>query len=293
MAPNIWAFSRASDDEEEETSEDTASEDTASEEETPTSDSSSGAENSEDTESSTSEEPSENKDNEESIIGSSAEEKADKETRSLRERIKAVQRRVFLKKGRTEVGPMVFSGLNDPFVQNISAGGLFGYHMTEGIALEFSGGVSVYQRDLGTLRNVRFAKPVCISENGGLPKGCGIALTNIPSQNFFLDGALSWAPIYGKMSLFSEAVLHFDTYFLLGAGFTGTKEGGAVNGVFGIGNRIFLGKWNSLRFEIRSRSYVDKLDVGLSKKQSDLQNQLTLNFAWTWYFPTVFEYQYR
>ena len=116
----------------------------------------------------------------------------------------------------------------------------------------------------------------------------GSLLENPPEFRWHADLDLLWAPLYGKISLFSEGILHFDTYLTVGPGVFATDA--AVNPAvnIGIGQRYFLTDWLVARIELRDYIFLDARNG-----ESDLQNLLILGFALSGFFPTSFEYDYQ
>lgn len=194
--------------------------------------------------------------------------------KKLSDRVKAVQRKAFLKKHRLEVFPHFAVDLNDAFFTHLIVGGAVGFHLADSLSLEARGGVVVGSVEQSAIRFVR-------TETGSL-------LDNPPEFKWHADLDLLWAPLYGKLSLFSEGILHFDTYVTLGPGVFATDA--AVNPAVnvGIGQRYFLTDWLVARIELRDYIFLDSRDG-----ESDLQNLLILGFALSGFFPTSFDYDFQ
>ncbi|MEE2903416.1 MAG: outer membrane beta-barrel domain-containing protein [Myxococcota bacterium] len=199
----------------------------------------------------------------------------DKKARpKLADRIKSVQRKAFLKKKRVELFPFFAMNLNDPFYQHFVGGAALAFHLKDSFALELKGGAVV-----GTISQDA-VKLVRVNE-GAICEDC-------PQMKYHIDANLGWAPIYGKISLLGESIIHFDTYFTAGLGAFATDSGmnPAVN--FGIGQRYFLNDWLVGRVEIRDYVFNDSRD-----QISDLQNVLMLSLSLSGFFPTSFQYEFR
>lgn len=194
------------------------------------------------------------------------------ERRKLSDRIKSVQRKVFLKKGRVEVFPQFALDLNDPFFQHFIVGAAVGFHLADSMSVEVRGGAALGKLKQSAIRFVR-------DETDSL-------LENPPEFKYHADLDFLWAPFYGKISLFSEGILHFDTYLTAGPGVFGTDAGLNPAANIGIGQRYFITDWLVARLEIRNYLFMDNRNG-----ESDLQNLLVLGFAVSGFFPMTFDYE--
>lgn len=202
------------------------------------------------------------------------EEKAETSTekKKLSDRIKSVQRKVFLKKSRVEVFPQFSLDLNDPFFQHFIVGAAVGFHLADSMAVEVRGGAAIAKMKQSAIKFVR-------TETDSL-------LKNPPEFKYHADIDFLWAPFYGKISLFSEAILHFDTYLTAGPGIFGTDAGLNPAANIGIGQRYFITDWLTARVEVRNYLFLDNRN-----DTSDLQNLLVLGFSVSGFFPMSFEYE--
>lgn len=81
--------------------------------------------------------------------------------------------------------------------------------------------------------------------------------TDTPRIDYFLDTNLMIKPLYGKMVLFDNWVIHMETYFLLGIGAEKFESGAWFpSGDVGAGMRVFLNDTLSLRVEAREYVYL-------------------------------------
>jgi outer membrane beta-barrel protein len=90
-----------------------------------------------------------------------------------------------------------------------------------------------------------------------------VSPTDTHRMDFFLDTNLMLKPFYGKMALFDDAIVHMETYIVLGLG-TLRSEAPVpypVSVNVGVGMRIFLSNTLSLRFEAREYT-VFFIDTG-------------------------------
>lgn len=192
----------------------------------------------------------------------------------LSDRIKAVERKAFLKKGRVEVFPHFGFDLNDPFFQHLLVGGAVGFHVVDSLSLELRGGAVFASIKSNAIRFVR-------TETDSL-------LKNPPELQYHIDLDALWAPLYGKISLFGEGIMHFDVYLTAGPGIFGTDAGlnPAVN--FGAGQRVFITDWLVARVELRDYLFIDNRN-----DESTLRQAIVVGFALSGFFPTTFEYEYQ
>ena len=192
----------------------------------------------------------------------------------LRDRVKSVQRKSFLKKSRFELFPYFGLDLNDPFFQHFIVGASGAYHLTDSLALELRGGFVAGSVKQSAIRFVR-------QETDSL-------LVDPPEFKYHADVDLQFSPIYGKISLFGESILHFDTYLVAGPGVFGTDQGAnpAVN--VGIGQRYFINRWLTARVELRDYIFMDNRNGS-----SDIQNLMIVSFSLSGFLPTTFDYEYR
>ena len=194
--------------------------------------------------------------------------------RRLADRIKSVQRKVFLKKKRFELYPYFGLDLNDPFYQHYVLGFSGAYHFADSFAVEARYGRVIGRTTQGAVKLVRV--------------NAGAICENCPEFEQHLDVDLNWSPIYGKISLFGESIVHFDTYLTAGPGLFGTDNGfnPAVN--VGIGQRYFINDWLVVRAELRNYIFVEKRE-----EISDVQNLLILGLSVSAFLPLSFEYDFR
>ena len=194
--------------------------------------------------------------------------------RKLSDRIKSVQRKVFLKRRRFEIYPHFGIDLNDAFYAHLVLGGSVGYHVVDSLSFEGRFG---YVLDSIEQEPIRFVR----QSAGGLPER---------PPRFELHGELDaiWAPLYGKISLFGEGILHFDTYIAVGGGVFKTDEGVAPAANFAIGQRYFITDWLVARIELRDYIFPDTRD-----NESDIQNLLLVNLSISTFLPTSFDYEFQ
>jgi outer membrane beta-barrel protein len=127
---------------------------------------------------------------------------------SLADRVPAVSGTLIDKSFRVELTPRLSLSFSDPFFQHLSLGADVNFHLSQSWSLGVMG--QYFQS---------FSTPVVVvtGGEGGQP--------NEPDYDrpaYGVWGKLAWAPIYGKMSLFSEIFLHFDCSLAALIGVLGT-----------------------------------------------------------------------
>jgi len=199
----------------------------------------------------------------------------DDDETSLADRIKAVQRKVFIKRRRLELTPLLGLSVNDPFFQHVTLGGALAYHVADAFSVEARGGFVLSAAETNAVRFVRRETDSLLDE---------------AQRQLEYHGELDllWSPIYGKFSLFGEMILHFDTYVAAGGGVFATDAGpyGAAN--LGIGQRWFLSEWLVLRLEYRNYFFAED-----RAGETNLRTPGIFNFMFSFFLPPKFEYEYQ
>ncbi|MCX7959091.1 MAG: hypothetical protein N3B13_08600, partial [Deltaproteobacteria bacterium] len=134
----------------------------------------------------------------------------------LEDRIKAVQGRLFLKKGRIEIAPSFILGLNDPFSQNIGGQLNLEYFIAESFGINANFG---YVTDI-TADNSTFVSPKTFLEKNEL------AVPDMGKMKYYAGGGATWSPIYRKVSFLSQLIVHFDAFISLNFGVAGVEYRG-------------------------------------------------------------------
>lgn len=202
---------------------------------------------------------------------------------TLQDRIKAVSRKVFLKEGRFELQPALAVTMNDPFFRTWQVAGRAAYHLNDAFALEIGGA---------------YVPPFFVEKLPPLDLLRQEArLVNVDSQLLgHADAGVTFSPIYGKLAILSDAIIHFDAFASAGVGAvfdTNFKEGDALHFVHptmdvGIGLRVFMLRWLVVRADLRDYVYPqDRASI------STLQNLLIFSLGVGFYFPFDFEYRYE
>ena len=196
------------------------------------------------------------------------------------DRVKSIQRKVFLKTHRFELLPTIFVSVNDPYYSKWGGSLRGSFFLSDTLAIAVH--ASVF--DLLPTDDVRLAK------------------ANFQSRIFFsvpkwsVLGAVEWSPIYGKATIFNS-IIHFDGFILAGLGALwsdtsstpldskdpgGPKRGPNIAGEFGIGLRFMTTDWLSVNIALIDTAYVDQ-PAGTNK--GAVQNVLALNAGFSLFFP--------
>lgn len=194
---------------------------------------------------------------------------------TLQDRIKAVSRKVFLKEDRFELTPFAGISTNDAFFRRWTVGTRASYHLLDSFSIDVGGAWNAWSEQLDAVRIVG-------REQSAIPD---------PAVLYgYADAGVTFSPIYGKVSLMSEWIIHFDGFVSGGAGAVFTSNADLVHPTMqvGAGTRIFLTRWMVLRADFRDYIYPQS-----RSGFSTLQNLLMLNVGVGFYFPFEFEYKYQ
>jgi outer membrane beta-barrel protein len=187
------------------------------------------------------------------------------------DRVKSVQRKVYLKKGRFELTPLVSFSINDPYYSKMGVSVRGAYYFADTLAISARGSVmQVLPSD-----DVRTAKRAFQSR----------IYHSVPQWSGMAD--VEWAPLYGKVA-FLNSILHFDGYLLGGAGVVKTEtsslEGRSISigADLGLGMRFVAKDFLAVNVALINTSYVDQ-PLGTSK--GAVQNLMTINAGISLFFP--------
>lgn len=175
--------------------------------------------------------------------------------------VRVIRPRFFTKARRAEFGGQLSVVMNQTFIYTYLMTGILNYHFTEslGAELDASYGFSLDKEDKTLLKS---------SFN---------ISTQIQRTQYQFLGGLVWTPMYGKYQLASGKLIYFDTFLIGGGGMTGidyqydhcqasstgttvappaANTKGYFGGIIGIGQRFFIDKNLSLRFEVRDNFFT-------------------------------------
>ena len=199
---------------------------------------------------------------------------------ALADRVKAVQRKGFLKRGRLQLGLELPATLNDAFYQKAGVGGRIAWNVQDSFALAVRG---TYWWTLRT-DHVRQGQAAFQSQ----------LLSSQPVGQVMLDGI--WSPIYGKASWLGSRIVHFDLFLQggLGAVWSDTSlaprnEGPHAAADLGGGIRFYPTDWLSLELGVGATLYPDRpTRTAPSTTTRILAATVGVSFFW----PLHFEYVY-
>jgi outer membrane beta-barrel protein len=211
-------------------------------------------------------------------------------------KIPPVSAQLYRKAGRFEATLSGNLSVNDPFYSKYFLGAKLGYHFTESL----SAGALI----MTGLDTKAGSAQVCPS-NGGCHGASRTQMFQVPGNIKMISGLEgAWAPVYGKLNVFSEKVAHFDLSILAGADWIQYQKvlseaqaeslGGGhpafastIGGHVGLGVRVFFSEWIAARLEFRDYIYRVSVpnwqDSGGAKR--DLQNQLFTELGVSFFFP--------
>jgi outer membrane beta-barrel protein len=207
--------------------------------------------------------------------------------------IRVIRPKYFAKSGRLETGAQMSVIMNQSFIYTYLATGLLDYHFSETLALEgaFAFGFSIDKDDKKALDSNYKIK------------------TEILRTQYFSEGGLLYTPIYGKYQLESGRLIYLDLFVSGGVGMTGINylfdhcpktsdvpTGSSVvappaaktvsypTAFLGIGQRVFLDKKVSLRWDLRGHFFsVNRADgacdPAAAQNGSALQTNVTMQLG--------------
>jgi outer membrane beta-barrel protein len=203
----------------------------------------------------------------------------DERDAALGDRVKAVQRKGFLKRGRWELGASLPASLNDAFFQKVGAGGRIAYHLHDSFALRLRGDWFSSVRT-GRVREgaVAFSSQLLSSEL---------------QQQVLLDGM--WSPVYGKIAFLGRRIIHFDLFLQAGFGLVWSATSSAPRNLgphfatdVGGGIRFYPADYLALEAGLTATMYPDQ---PAATAPSSLQKVVAANFGVSIFLPFGFDYR--
>lgn len=168
--------------------------------------------------------------------------------------ITAVQKRPLRQAGRLEISPYAEMGIGDPYLQRWGGGLRAMWHLREGLSVGVDGnGFGTWATQELTIARRELHAQIVESRLRGS-----------------LSGFAAIAPLYGKVALPGDALVHFETFLDAGVGAAWT-ETDATRGVrpmigAGIGQRIFLGESVALTARVGGNLYAERVVVDGSQE---------------------------
>ena len=186
--------------------------------------------------------------------------------------IHAVQRRPLRQAKRLELQPYGAMSIADPYLQRWG-GGLRGmWHLREGLSVgvDATGFGTFATQELTIAKRELHARIIDSRVKLG-----AVALGSI-------------APLYGKVALPGDALVHFETFFDagLGAAYTETDSTRGVRPMLagGIGQRIFLGEDYALTLRVGGNLYAERVIVS-GATETKAMGFWTVALGISWYLP--------
>ena len=188
--------------------------------------------------------------------------------------ISAVQKRPLRQAKRLELWAYGSMSIADPYLQRWG-GGLRGmYHLREGLSVGLdAGGLGTWATQELVIAKRELHARIIESH-----------------QRASLAGMASIAPIYGKVALPGDALVHFETFLDAGLGgvLTETEAGRGVRPMLtgGIGQRVFLGDNLALTARVGGEIYAEHVLVD-GQRQTHAMGFWTVQLGLSWYLPGI------
>jgi len=200
---------------------------------------------------------------------------------ALGDKVRAVQRKGFIKAHRFEVSPQFSTTINDPYYLKFGGGLRLAYSFHDSFAVAVRGTYFQPYR-LGSVKEgkLAFRSQLLSSQLYGL---------------VMLDGV--WSPIYGKFSFLRNNIIHFDLYLSAGGGLVWTatslaprNEGPHPAADVGAGLRFYPKEWLALELGLNCTLYPDQPSKSVP---GTIQRVFAANLGFSFFFPTSFDYKYQ
>jgi outer membrane beta-barrel protein len=197
---------------------------------------------------------------------------------ALGDKVKAVQRKGFIKAHRFEVTPQVSLTVNDPYYQKFGGGLRLAYSLHDSFAVAVRGTYfTPYRRDSVREGKLAFRSQLLSSQLYGLT---------------MIDGI--WSPVYGKTSFLNKNIIHFDLFLSAGFGLVWSatslaprNEGPHFATDFGGGVRFYPKEWLAFELGLNATLYPDQ---PMKSVPGTIQKVFVTNVGFSFFFPPSFEY---
>jgi outer membrane beta-barrel protein len=185
------------------------------------------------------------------------------------DRVKSVQKKLYVKRRRVELAPYFAVSLNDPYYFKLGAAVRLAFYLADTIALSVRG---TYLSTLAT-EDVRVAKRVFDAN----------VFHSVPIGLVMAD--LEWSPFYGKVA-FGNSILQLDGFLCLGAGgvYSDTSASQGIHPAFDIGGglRFVVRDWVAVNAALINTTYIDT-PAGTTK--GNTQNAMMLHVGLSIFIP--------
>jgi outer membrane beta-barrel protein len=209
--------------------------------------------------------------------------------------IVVVVRKPFLKGGRVELLPTWGTTMNDNLVRHFQFNAAINYFLTDVLAVGVEG--QYYVEDL--------------REPFDLVARQARRLPTVNKYNFGAALNFHYVPIYGKFAVLDEHIIHWETYFTAGVGFTQSEviprdpalqsfKNFLITPNVGGSLRFFIFKWMTVNVGIRDYIFVDRFedpmrtevsgDAAKDNADSKLINNVVFQAGVSFWLPPTFEY---
>jgi outer membrane beta-barrel protein len=212
---------------------------------------------------------------------------------ALGDKVKAVQRKGFLKRGRFEVAPVLAITVNDAFYQKFGGGLRLAYNFHDSFALALRG-VTYRKPELSDPRSWQPSPVRTDNARAGTRAFNSQLLSSQIYDQLMLDGI--WSPVYGKVSVFQKHIVHFDLFLSAGFGLVWSatsepprNEGAHPAADIGGGVRFYPKEWLAFELGMLATLYPDRPAPSLP---ATLQKVFVANVGLSFFFPTSFDYVY-
>jgi outer membrane beta-barrel protein len=216
---------------------------------------------------------------------------------ALGDKVKAVQRKGFMKRGRFEIAPMLATTANDAFYQKVGGGLRLGYNLQDSFEIA-----------------ARWAKYTQVRTDYVVEGKRAFSSQLLSSQMYdqlMLDGI--WSPIYGKAAFLGRSIVHFDVFLQAGFGLvhSASSEPPLEKGVLlysmdlgflgkhryrghlateiGGGVRFYPREWMAFEMGLLATFYPDQTAQALP---ATVQRVFVANVGVAFFYPFTFEYVY-
>ena len=209
--------------------------------------------------------------------------------------IVVVVRKPFLKVNRLEILPTWGVTMNDNIIRHLQFTGQLNYYLTDVLAVGLEG--AYYIKDL--------------REPFDLVRRQAQRLPTLNKYNYGASLNFHYVPVYGKFAIFDKHLVHWETFFTAGVGFTQSEvlprdprfnsfTNFLITPNVGASMRFFVSKFLTVNVGLRDYVFVDKFEatnrteisgeVAKESADSSIINNVVFQAGISFWFPTSFEY---
>jgi outer membrane beta-barrel protein len=199
---------------------------------------------------------------------------------ALGDRVKAVQRKGFMRAHRLQLTALFTPSVNDAFYQKYGLGGRLAWSIQDSFALGVRG--AYYARV-----QTSYKRQAALAFQSQL-------LVSQPYGDLMAEAL--WSPVYGKLSWLERSIVHFDVFLAAGFGvawsatsFAPRNEGPHLAAEVGGGVRFYPKDWLALEAGVLATLYPDQTDRAVP---ATIQKVVCASLGVSFFFPFSFEYVY-